>query len=190
MLSESDLGAEFSRPSSMAAIAENYLFCKCEQENNSLYRFKNDGNGKLTLLEKVYIKESLLYIKSGTKNIFFGVGSCGSKLYLYDPDLNLLGSYAFQLGSKITTINYDKKLQKLFIALSISDSLSSINVCSLNSELDVCIENIYEIATGNISGLLYVDPFTFIISDFSTNNIYFYNTSNAQKKICQLWARW
>ncbi len=183
MLGGSNIATRFSRPSSIAIIGKNYLFCKCEQDDKGLYRFHIDGSGKLNLLEKAYLREPLLFIKSGAENFFLGVGSCGSKFHFYDIDLNLLGSYAFSPTSKITTINYDKNSQRLLVALNVEESLSNVIVCSLNSELRVCIEAVYEISSKNISGLLFVNFFTLIISDCDASEVYFYDTSSDKRKV-------
>lgn len=183
MLGGSNITTRFSRPSSIAIIGKNYLFCKCEQDDKGLYRFHIDGSGKLNLLEKAYLREPLLFIKSGTENFFIGVGSCGSKFHFYDTDLNLLGSYAFSPTSTITTINYDKNFQRILVALNVGESLSNVIVCSLNSELRVYIEAVYEISSKNISGLLFVNPFTLIISDCVASEVYFYDISSDKRKI-------
>ncbi len=189
MLGKSNVSEKFSRPSSIATIGGNYLFCKCEQDDKGLYFFHINHGGILNLIGKVYTRESLLFIKSGGENFFFGVGVCESKIYFYDIDLNELGSYAFSPNSKITAIKYDKKFQKFLVAVSVGDSSSNINICSINSELSVDIEAVYKISSGNIAGLLFIDLFTLIISDCATNEIYFYDISRAKRNIIANFGR-
>lgn len=189
MFIESDANAQFSRPSSIAIIGKNYLFCKCEHVDNCLYRFQIEGDGQLVFLDKLETKQSLRLIKSGTENIFFGVGTCGRVIYFYDVNLNLLGSYAFSLGSNITAVNYDTSLLRFYVAVSVGDLFSNINVCTLSCNLSLSIEDVYKVSTGNISGLLFIDGFGFIVSDYAASQLYFYNPLSGTRKVFALFGR-